>query len=136
MSVNTTNDSEPGHATSASRAGRAPDAANAHTPGLRNRARFIVELFADTAERFSDNEGYRLGAAFSYYATFSIFPLLLLSVTVVGFLVGDSAPAREQVLEAIAEPGSPVRDVLDRTLSAMQENQSARGLSAVVGLGT
>jgi len=105
----------------------------ADTPGIKNRVGFLVELFSDTAERFSDNEGYRLGAAFSYYATFSIFPLLLLSVTIVGFVLGDSTPARERLLEAVAIPGSPVRDVLDRTLTAMQENQGARGLSAVIG---
>ncbi|MBX3261370.1 MAG: YihY/virulence factor BrkB family protein [Labilithrix sp.] len=110
--------------------------ADPNAPGVRNRVRFLVELFSDTAERFSDNEGYRLGAAFSYYATFSIFPLLLLSITIVGFVVGDSASARERLLEAIASPGSPVRDILDRTITAMQENRSARGLSTIIGVGT
>ena len=111
--------------------GADPDAA-----GVRNRVRFLVELFSDTAERFSDNEGYRLGAAFSYYATFSIFPLILLSVTVVGFILGDSVSARERLLEAVANPGSPVRDVLDRTLTAMQQSRNARGLSALIGVFT
>lgn len=105
-------------------------------PGLRNRVGFLVELFSDTIDRFSENEGYRLGAAFSYYATFSIFPLLLLAVTVVGYLVGDSAPARDRLLAAIASPGSPVRDVLEKTLTAMQENQGARGISAIIAIGT
>jgi membrane protein len=103
-------------------------------PGLKNRFRFLVELFSDTAERFSKIDGYRLGAAFSYYAIFSIFPLLLLSVTVVGFIVGDSAPARERLLDAVAVSGSAVRDVLDRTLTAMQQSAGKRGLSAVVGV--
>lgn len=115
------------------------DAGAAHDPntrGVRNRVRFLLELFGDTATRFSENEGYRLGAAFSYYATFSIFPLMLLSLTVVGFLVGDSAAAREQLLSAVADPGSPVREVLDKTLTAMQQNQDARGASAAVAIGT
>jgi membrane protein len=107
-----------------------------NAPGARNRVRFLIELFGDTAERFSDNEGYRLVAAFSYYATFSIFPLLLLAITVVGFLVGDSAPARERLLGAIATPGSPARDVVERTLTAMQESHNARGISALIGAGT
>lgn len=111
--------------------GAKPDA-----PGLRNRLRFLVELFSDTSDRFSDVEGYRLGAAFSYYATFSIFPLLLLSVTIVGFIVGDSAPARERLLDAVAVGGSSVRDVLDHTLASMQQSQGNRGISAFIGLGT
>jgi membrane protein len=110
--------------------------ADPRATGLRRRFQFMVELFSDTAERFSDNEGYRLGAAFSYYATFSIFPLLLLSVTIVGYVIGDSTTARERMLESIATPGSPVRDILERTLTAMQESRSARGLSAAIALGT
>ncbi len=114
----------------------APKGADPNAPGIRNRVRFLVELFSETAERFSDNEGYRLGAAFSYYATFSIFPLILLSVTIVGFVLGDSTQARERLLEAVATPGSPVRDVLDGTLTAMQGSRSARGLSALIGIFT
>lgn len=115
---------------------QATKGADPNATGIKNRVRFLVELFSDTAERFSDNEGYRLGAAFSYYATFSIFPLVLLFVTILGFILGDSAPARERLIEAIATPASPVRDVLERTLTAMQESRSARGLSAFIGIFT
>lgn len=108
----------------------------ASASGLKNRLRFLGELFSDTFERFGDNEGYRLGAAFSYYATFSIFPLVLLSITLVGFVLGESTAAREQMLSAVASPGSPAREVLEKALTTMQERQSARGLSAVVAIGT
>jgi len=115
---------------------REANGADPNATGIRNRVRFLVELFSDTAERFSENEGYRLGAAFSYFATFSIFPLVLLFVTVVGYILGDSAPARERLLEAISAPGTPIRDLLDRTLTSMQESRSARGLSALIGVFT
>jgi membrane protein len=103
---------------------------------LLEHAKFVLEVLKDTASAFSDNEGYRLGAAFSYYATFSIFPLLLLAVTVVGFLVGDSAETRERLLGAITTPGSPIRDLLEKTLTSMQTHAHARGVSAVIGLAT
>jgi membrane protein len=102
----------------------------------KERARFVGEVISDTVDRFSENEGARLGAAFAYYATFSIFPLLLLSMTIVGFVLGDSAPAREKMLAATASPDSPIREVLDKAVSAMQANQSGRGLSAVFGIFT
>lgn len=114
-------------------------ASGGHDPaarGLQNRLRFLAELFSDTTDRFSDNEGYRLAAAFSYYATFSIFPLLLLAVTIVGFVVGESDSAREQLVHAIAAPHTPVGDVLDKTLVAMQRSQSGRGLSLTVAIFT
>ncbi len=114
---------------------RGPDK-KSKSHALVAHGRFLVELFSDTADRFSDNEGFRLGAAFSYYATFSIFPLLLLAVTVVGFILGDSVPAREQLLAALGTSASSIRDLLDQTLTAMQESRSARGISAAIGLVT
>jgi len=107
--------------------------ADPNATSWKERGRFLVEIFSDTSDRFSENEGYRLAAAFSYYAVFSIFPLLLLSITAVGFLVGDSAEAKKQLLGAISSAG-PVRDVLQQTLDAMQQSQGARGISALVGI--
>jgi membrane protein len=101
---------------------------------FKERLRFLLGLFSATAERFSEVEGPRLGAAFAYYATFSIFPALLLAVTVFGFVLGDDAPARDRLLDALSTPGS--RDILEKTLMTMQESRSARGLSAVVALFT
>lgn len=101
---------------------------------LRDHVRFLVELFYAAAGRFSENEGFRLVAAFSYYLTFSIFPLLLLAVTLVGFILGDSDAARARLLDAIASEGTPVHEVLDRSLGALQESRDVRGLSATVGL--
>lgn len=103
---------------------------------VKEQLRFLFELFKRTGDRFSEVEGYRLGAAFSYYATFSIFPLLLLTVTIFGFVLGDDAPARQRMLGAIASPDSPMLAALDKALVAMQEARGMRGLSAVVAVAT
>lgn len=121
---------------SASESSRPTPAESYSKKGFKNRLKFLVELFSDTSTRFSDNDGYRLGASFSYYATFSIFPLLLLAITVVGFVVGSNDATRNELLDAIAKPGNPVRDVVAKTLDAMQESGSARGISAVIGVVT
>lgn len=101
---------------------------------FKRRLRFVVGLFSTTAERFSAIEGTRMGASFAYYATFSIFPALLLAVTVCGFVLGDDAPARERLLDAIATPAS--REMLEKTLATLQEHRSARGVSAVIAFFT
>lgn len=101
---------------------------------FKERLRFVLGLFSTTAERFSLVEGPRLGASFAYYATFSIFPAILLGVTVFGFILGDDAPARERLLDAVSTPGS--REILEKTLRTMQESRSARGISAVVAFFT
>lgn len=101
---------------------------------FKKRLKFVIGLFSATADRFSQVEGPRLGAAFAYYATFSIFPAILLGVTVFGFILGDDAPARERLLDAIGTPGS--REILAKTLVTMQESRSARGVSAIVAFVT
>lgn len=103
---------------------------------VKERLRFLFELFKRTGDRFSDIEGFRLGAAFSYYATFAIFPLLLLTVTIFGYVLGDDAPARQRILSAIASPDSPMLGAIDKTLVAMQEAKGMRGISAVIAIAT
>lgn len=104
--------------------------------GLKNRLKYLVELFGEVFDRFSKIDGFRLSASFSYYATFSIFPLLLLAITVVGFVIGDSEVTKNELLDAIASPGNPVRDVVAKTLTAMQGSGNGRGLSAIIGVVT
>lgn len=103
---------------------------------VKERLRFLFELFKRTGDRFSDVEGFRLGAAFSYYATFAIFPLLLLTVTIFGYVLGDDAPARQRIMSAIASPDSPMLGAIDKTLVAMQESKGMRGISAVIAIAT
>jgi membrane protein len=101
---------------------------------VREHLRFLGELFSKSADRFDDLEGFRLGAAFSYYATFAIFPLVLLTVTVLGYVIGDDAPTRDRILAEVGTADASVRSVMTQTLTSMQENHGARGLSAIIGL--
>jgi membrane protein len=93
----------------------------------------LVMLFSRSIDRFDDLEGFRLGAAFSYYATFAIFPLALLTLTLIGYVVGDSDAIRDRLLTSVASSDSSVTDVIGQTLASMR-NGSARKTSAVVGL--
>ena len=103
---------------------------------MKERLRFVVELLKKAYARFDEVDGFRLGAAFSYYATFAIFPMILLAVTVIGFFVGDDAPARARMLAAVGRADSPVYQVLDQTLTAIQGASGSRGISAVIGVAT
>jgi membrane protein len=100
----------------------------------KEHVRFLGEVFSKSADRFDDLEGFRLGAAFSYYATFAIFPLVLLTVTVLGYVIGDDAPTRDRILAEVGTADASVRAVLSQTLTTMQQSHGARGVSAVIGL--
>jgi membrane protein len=103
---------------------------------LAVRLRFLTHLFAKAIDRYDDLEGIRLGAAFSYYATFAIFPLILLTLTVIGFVIGDDASARDRILGAMGSSDASVHGVLEQTLTSMQGSSGARKTSAIVGIAT
>jgi membrane protein len=94
-------------------------------------------VLKEAATRWSDDQCYRLGASLSYYAVFSIFPLLLLSVSAVGFVVGRDGSVRDRMLDYVSKSGAPeMRTLLDQTLASMQTHSTARGVGAVIGVVT
>jgi membrane protein len=94
-------------------------------------------ILKEAGVRWAGDACYRMGAALAYYAIFSIFPLLLVSVTILGFLLGDDPSNREKVLDALSNVLSEqFRATLDETLASMQSHQTARGVGAIVGIAT
>ena len=65
-------------------------------------------------KKFGDDRASRLAALVSYYGFFSLFPLLLILVTVLGFVLSGHDELRRQVIDAILrqfpEMGRPIRD--------------------------
>jgi membrane protein len=91
-------------------------------------------LLRDAGIRWSDDNCMRLGASLAYYAVFSIFPLLLLAVTTVGFVMGEDPGTRARLLDTVAGATSPAfKTLFDETLGDMQKHQTARGVGAMVG---
>lgn len=87
-------------------------------------------LVADKYQR--DNVG-GLAAALAYFAIFSIFPLLLGVISLVGFVVDPAEFDVQQVLMSLV--GSPeVRDLIAQTLAHFSENRVNAGLIGFVTL--
>jgi YihY family inner membrane protein len=94
-------------------------------------------LVRDAGVRWVRDECNRLGAALAYYALFSLFPLLLLAMTGVGFFLGNDPGARQKMLRSIAGAASAEsRALVDQALHGMEAHQAARGIGAIVGLVT
>lgn len=56
-----------------------------------SRKLFVWHLFRDTAKAFMDDCALRLSAALSYYSVFSLAPLLIIAMGIVGALFGEEA---------------------------------------------
>lgn len=93
------------------------------------------DILKEAGSRWVDDACYRMGASLAYYAIFSIFPLLLLAVTILGFFLGDDPSTRARVLGSVSSFLSPqFQSLLDDTLKSMQSHETARGVGAVIGL--
>jgi membrane protein len=60
------------------------------------RLGFVVAVF----KRYSEQEGSQMGALIAYYGFFSLFPLLLVFVTVLGFVLEGDRSTQESVLHS------------------------------------
>ncbi|HEU5014739.1 MAG TPA: YihY/virulence factor BrkB family protein [Roseiflexaceae bacterium] len=94
----------------------------------------IKQLLQETWAEFQDDEAGQRGAALSYYSMFSIFPLVLLLVAIIGFVLRspDNQSAQQQVLDAVARNISPsISNTLAQALSAVK---SQAGGATIIGL--
>lgn len=90
----------------------------------------VAMLVADKYQR--DNVG-SLAAALAYFAIFSIFPLLLGVISLVGFVVDPAEFGVQQILLSLV--GSPeLRDLITQTLGHFAENRVNAGLIGFVTL--
>ncbi|MFM7471760.1 MAG: YihY/virulence factor BrkB family protein [Nodosilinea sp.] len=74
-----------------------------HTPLLRLiRARIRhslwVRLMARTLVKWQQDDGLEMGAALAYYGVFSLFPILLVMLSIAGFLMGPNTTTFNTVL--------------------------------------
>jgi membrane protein len=87
---------------------------------------------------FSGQDGPLLAAAIAYYLAFSLFPMMLVLVAILGWAFRFTAPgqkAEKQVLEAISEQVSPsLAEQLSAALGSVEQSAPASGAVGVVML--
>ncbi|MGF1571252.1 MAG: YihY/virulence factor BrkB family protein [Nodosilinea sp.] len=65
-----------------------------------------AKLLGRTLLKWQQDECLEMGAALAYYAVFSLFPMILVSLSIVGFLIGPNTVAYNTVL-SFAEEALP-----------------------------
>jgi membrane protein len=61
----------------------------------------VPALLVGIAKRYVDDQGRRFGALLSYYGFMSLFPLLLVLVTVLGFVLQDDPDLVDRILDTV-----------------------------------
>ena len=90
------------------------------TPGLR----FVLAVY----KKFSDDQGGQLAALISYYAFVSLFPLLLVFVTVLGFVLHGDPSEQNRILSGTLNQFPLISKTLDP--------KSIKGSPVALAIGT
>lgn len=91
----------------------------------------LIDVLLTTFKRFSLDDGGSYAAALTYYIFFSIFPLLLFAIALLGFLTFGDADLRQDVLSAGLSSVPLLNEVL--TAENLQTVESRRQELAVTG---
>ena len=93
-------------------------------PGLDHLVKALARYWNDSCDR--------LAAAVTYYAFLSLFPLLLLIASVIGYLLRDQMERRQQLLEYLSDYLPPA--LAESLVRIVSEHAATTGLLGVLGL--
>jgi len=101
--------------------------------GWQQRRRAVSFLVA-TAMRYREDRGSQYGALLSYYGFVSLFPLLLVLVTVLGIVLEGNDALRRDILDTIYARIPVVGDQLRESTTSLESNGVALLFGVVVSL--
>lgn len=99
----------------------------------------VIRFVLDVNTRYGEDGGGHLAASLTYYAFLSLFPLILLALAAIGFLLAGDPRARtdwgERISDAIPGLGPLVAENLDSLVSS-RRGASVIGIVGLVVSGT
>jgi membrane protein len=92
-----------------------------------------VKLIGRTFLKWQQDECLEMGAALAYYAVFSLFPLILVSLSIVGFLLGPDTGAYDQILKVARDALPPdAYQVVQATLLQLHTGSTSASIIGFV----
>jgi inner membrane protein YhjD len=89
-----------------------------------------VSFLAAVIKKFGDDQAGQLAALIAYYGFFSLFPLLLVFVTVLGFVLQGNPSAQTSVLHSTLSQFPIIGDQLQKNVHSLKGS----GLALAIGL--
>jgi membrane protein len=100
---------------------------------MRLRQVKLFTLLKETGLKWNADNCVRLGAALSYYTVFSIFPLILVILTIIRLLLDNSDAARDAILDALSSVTGGFREDFLQTLEAASQTRRS---TSIIGTAT
>jgi inner membrane protein YhjD len=98
------------------------------------RDRPLIRRSVRMNERYSDDGGGYLSAAIAYYGFLSFFPLVLLALSVIGFVLDARPDLQERMQDAVAESVPGLEALVGRNLQTIADARAGAGVVGLVGL--
>jgi membrane protein len=111
------------------------EAANERIVWWQRGLRAIFDLLKETGLAWQQDKAARLAAALSYYAIFSLTPLLVIIVAILGLVFGERA-AQAEIAHQLEGLVGPEAAVMIETMLANFGNPASGILTSLVGLAT
>lgn len=92
----------------------------------------VIHIATAVNRRYADDAGGHLSASIAYYGFLSLFPLALLSLSIVGFLLKGNAEFRHDLEQRVLDAVPGLQTLLGRNLDAVAASSGGLG---VIGLG-
>jgi inner membrane protein YhjD len=105
----------------------------ARVDAIRRRRPWFDIAFA-TVERFQADEASKLAALIAYYGFFSLFPLLLVFVTLVSFLLADHPEWQERLVDSALSQFPVIGDQLEQSIGELTGSGVTLLLSLAIAL--
>ncbi|MFH1721568.1 MAG: YihY/virulence factor BrkB family protein [Candidatus Altiarchaeota archaeon] len=99
-------------------------------PRLTSTISFVVSV----SERFIHHSGSTLAAAISYYTFLSLFPILILIVSLLGYVTADSGIFYSSIIDSVDQVMPGYVSLVERNLGTLGRNAGRLGFVAFITL--
>jgi len=94
----------------------------------------IVRQAVRMNERYSEDGGGYLAAAIAFYGFLSLFPLILLALSVIGFLLAARPELQAEMQDAVSAAIPGIRSLVGQNLERIAEVRAGSGIIGLAGL--
>ena len=89
----------------------------------------LIHLFIETFTKWQQDDCLQMGAALAFYALFSLFPLLMILLSVSGFLLGPDTNSYDQIVSFFERSfPSEASQIVEETLVNLNQNSVGAGI--------
>lgn len=96
--------------------------------------RRLVKLARAVHRRYGEDSASYLASAVAYHAFLSLFPLMLLGLSVLGFLLAEDPTAQAEWIDRLSQSVPGLQDLIGDSLRAVVNQRAGAGLIGLIGL--